>query len=195
MEKIAKLTAAAALALASPVFADDGANWTSVDAESSVAFGSIKSDYIGEVHHFNSVSGSVSEAGALEIEIDVASVETYIDIRNERMVEHIFQALAPTAVINAEIDMADVESLAPGETKLVEIQANLAFGGEENELDAMMLIARLAEDRVLVSTADFIMISTEDLGIEPGIDKLMELADLPSITRATPVSIRMVFEK
>ena len=58
-----------------------------------------------------------------------------------------------------------------------------------------MLVARLSENSVLVTTADFIMLSTEDLGINAGIDKLMTLAKLPGITRVTPVSVRMVFNK
>ena len=39
------------------------------------------------------------------------------------------------------------------------------------------------------------MVSTDELGIDAGIDKLMELAGLPGITRVAPVTIRMVFEK
>ncbi|WP_300057634.1 YceI family protein [uncultured Roseobacter sp.] len=187
---------ALALALcASAAPAGGHANWTSVDADSRVAFGSIKLDTVGEIHHFNGVSGTVSEAGALTVSIDLSSVETYIDIRNDRMMEHVFQAGTASAVLTGEIDMAAVTDLAVGATTVMGVEGTLAFAGVETDVETDMLVARLGEDRVLVSTADFIMLSTDDLGIDTGVDTLMELASLPGITRVSPVAIRMVFEK
>ena len=58
-----------------------------------------------------------------------------------------------------------------------------------------MLVAPLSPNRVLVTTSDFIFVSTADLGIDEGVDMLMSLAKLPGITRTTPISVRMVFEK
>ncbi|MDJ0614562.1 MAG: YceI family protein [Rhizobiaceae bacterium] len=191
MKLLGKIALGVSLIAATPAFAE----WKSVDDQSRVAFGSIKKDVVGEVHHFNGVSGTVSEAGALKIEIDLSSVETYIDIRNERMAKHVFDAGKATAVISGEIDMEEVNSLKPGEMTIVEVETQLAFAGSENDVDAEMLVARLSDNRVLVTTSDFIMLSTEDLGIDAGIDELMKLAKLPGITRVTPVSIRMVFDK
>ena len=195
MKIFASLLCGASLLLASPVFADGHSAWKSVANESRVAFGSIKKNTTGEVHHFNSVSGTVSESGELSLTIDLGSLETYIDIRNERMTEHVFQKGAATAVVTGTIDMEEVSGLKQGETKIVEIEASLAFAGSENDIDVEMLVAKLGENRVLVTTADFMMISTEDLGIDAGVDTLMQLAKLPGITRVTPVAIRMVFEK
>ena len=83
-----------ALTFAAPAFAE---SWTLDGEASKVAFGSVKKDTIGEVHHFKSVSGSVDDAGKVTVEIDVASVETWIDIRNERFQKFVFDA-APKAV-------------------------------------------------------------------------------------------------
>lgn len=195
MKYFTGLLCGAALMMATPSFADGHSKWTSVANESRVAFGSIKKDVAGEVHHFNTVSGTVSKDGKLALTIDLASVETNIDIRNERMTEHVFQAGKATAVISGDIDMEEVNALKPGETTVIEIEASLEFAGSQNDIDAEMLVARLSDSRVLVTTADFIMLSTEDLGIDAGVNKLMELAKLPGITRVTPVAIRMVFEK
>lgn len=183
----------AAMVMSTAAFADN--HWKSVDDQSRVAFGSIKGNSNGEVHHFNKVKGSVSDDGKLTMDIDLSSLETNIDIRNERMTKLVFQEGTATATISGEIDMEEVNNLKPGETTVVEISATLAFAGSENDIDANMLVARLSDNRVLVTTEDFIMVSTEDLGIEAGIDALKQLASLDSITRVTPVSVRMVFEK
>lgn len=194
MKTLAGYVAALSL-MAGAAFADGHASWKSVADESSVAFGSVKKNVAGEVHHFGSVMGSVSEAGAVSIDIDLSSVETYIDIRNERMTEHVFQGGTAKATLTGEVDMDDVSGLAVGETTLTDFEGTLNLAGVEADIEAEMLVARLGENRVLVTTADFIMLSTADLGIDAGIDKLMGLAKLPGITRVSPVSIRMVFEK
>lgn len=180
--------------LASAAWAEGHGGWRSIAEESSVAFGSVKKDVVGEVHHFTSVSGSVSETGDVQVEIDLTSLETYIDIRNERMTEHVFKG-TPTATLTGTAEMEDLTDLAIGETAISYFEGTLSLAGIEADIDADMFVARLGEDRILVTTADFIMLSTEDLGIEAGIDKLMALAELPGITRVTPVSIRMVLER
>lgn len=185
----------AAIALSTGAALAGGHGWKSVADQSVVAFGSIKKNTVGEVHHFTSVSGSVHDDGAVKVDIDLASLETNIDIRNERMMKHVFQNGAATATLAGEVDMDDVTSLAVGEVGMADFEGVLSLGGIDADVEAEMVVARLAENRVMVSTADFIMLSTADLGITAGVDKLMELAKLPGITRVTPVSIRMVFEK
>ena len=177
------------------VFAGGHAKWSAVEDQSRIAFGSIKKDTVGEVHHFEGVTGTVGEDGKLTLAVDLGSVETNIDIRNERMLEHVFQGGKAKAMVSGEIDLDEVKDLKPGDTSIIDFEGVLAFAGINVDVEAEMLVARLAENRVLVSTADFIMVSTEDLGIDPGVNKLMELAKLPGITRDTPVAVRVVFEK
>ncbi len=170
------------------------AAWTSIGDQSSIAFGSIKKDVAGEVNHFENVIATVSEDGKVEIKIDLTSLETNIDIRNERMAEHVFKGNAEATIVG-EIDMDEVKEIAPGDTGLVDIEAVLMLAGLEVEIEAEMLVAPLSPNRVLVTTSDFIFVSTADLGIDEGVDMLMSLAKLPGITRTTPISVRMVFEK
>lgn len=195
MKLFASAVVAASLMMTGSVFAGGHAKWTAVEDQSRIAFGSIKKDTVGEVHHFEGVTGTVGEDGKLTLAVDLGSVETNIDIRNERMLEHVFQGGKAKAMVSGEIDLDEVKDLKPGDTSIIDFEGVLAFAGVNVDVEAEMLVARLAENRVLVSTADFIMVSTEDLGIDPGVNKLMELAKLPGITRVTPVAVRVVFEK
>ena len=66
----------------------------SLDSEASkLAFGSVKKDVIGEFHSFESISGMVEADGIVTVEIDLTSVQTNIDIRNERFGEHVLKVL------------------------------------------------------------------------------------------------------
>ncbi|MEM7268772.1 MAG: c-type cytochrome [Pseudomonadota bacterium] len=190
---MAKLSALCAGLVAGLMAAAAHAQTWTLDGEAShLAFGSVKKEEIGEVHSFGGLKGTVDAEGKAEITIDLSSVETNIDIRNERMIEHVFKNVGE-AQLTATIDMEEVAGLAVGETAVVDAIGVLTLVGVSLELDAEMFVARLAEDRVMVSTNDMIFLSTEEAGITAGIDKLMELANLPGITRAAPVTLRFIF--
>ncbi|MFK7754149.1 MAG: YceI family protein [Sedimentitalea sp.] len=165
----------------------------SLDADASkLSFGSVKKDSVGEVHSFESLSGQVSSDGSVEVVIDLASVQTNIDIRNERMLEHVFGA-ATQAKLNAKIDMAALNAVAVGGTSVVDIEGALSLVGQQIDVETELFVARLSERQVMVTTNDMIFLSMEEAGLNAGIDTLQALAKLSGITRTTPVTMRLMF--
>ncbi|MEL7130796.1 MAG: YceI family protein [Pseudomonadota bacterium] len=179
------------LALAATTATAD--SWTLDGAASKLAFGSIKFNDTGEVHSFTSIDGTVAEDGTVTLGIDLASVETQIDIRNERMIEHVFQN-APRAAISAQIDMDALEAMPVGDSAVMEVEGDLDLLGAQVPLYGDMFVMRLTEDKVMVTTDSMLFLSTADAEIDPGVDKLMELASLPNIVRAVPVTLRLMFD-
>lgn len=182
-------------ALAAAPLAAQAESWTLSNDASRIAFGSIKKDTVGEVHTFGALAGSVDAEGAVSVEIDLASVETYIDIRNERMIEHVFGKDTPAATLTTRVDAAALEAMKPGDTGTLDVEATLSLAGAEVPLEATLFVARLSEERAMVTTDGMIMLSMADLGLDAGIDKLMELAKLPGITRVSPVTLRLIFDR
>lgn len=84
---------------------------------------------MGEVNHFETVRGTVKQDGTVAISIDLASVETTIDIRNERMMKFVFGATQATDEITGQIDMSEIETLEIGATEIVDFEGNLSFAG------------------------------------------------------------------
>lgn len=197
LKTIMRAAAVAVFALAGQTALAGGhaAKAWSLDSEASkLAFGSVKKDVIGEVHSFESISGMVEADGTVTVEIDLTSVQTNIDIRNERFGEHVFKGVA-TAKLSTKIDLDAMDKMAVGATEIIDIEGTLSFLGAEIEIEAEMFVARLSDTKVLVNTNDIIFLSTEDAGITAGIDTLMELAKLPGITRTSPVTMRLIFDK
>ena len=187
------LLIAATLALTGPAFAG---GWSIATDDSKIVFGSIKLDSIGESHQFTGISGGVDARGQAEILIDVTTVDTGIDIRDERMQEYVLRPeIFPKAKLTAKIDLDRLADMVPGETALIPTEATLAFLDREIPMTPTLFVAPLTGDRVLVTTDALIMLSTEDLGIEKGVGALMEIAGLPSITRASPIMARLVFQR
>ncbi len=189
MFKSLSLCTALTLAIVAPAHAD---TWTLSGDDSKIAFGSVKKDTVGEVHHFKSISGSV-EGGKVSVEIDVASVETWIDIRNERMQKMVLNA-SPKAMISAEIDAEKLNAMKAGDTTTVDVEGTLTINGNDIPIETSLFVARLSDKKMMATTDEMIMLSTKEAGIDEGVSKLMEVAKLPSITRVSPVTLRLVFE-
>lgn len=169
-------------------------DWTLDTEASRMAFGSVKNGYVGEVHTFEGLTGSVSRDGAVSIDIPLSGVSTNIDIRNERMAEFVF-ANAPTATLTAALDMDALKSMRAGDTKVMELDATLSLLGNDVDVFTEVFVVRTSPRDVMVTTNDMVMLATDELGIDAGIDKLQELAGLESITRVTPVNARFMFSR
>ncbi|OED39918.1 hypothetical protein AB833_13645 [Chromatiales bacterium (ex Bugula neritina AB1)] len=197
--KLQKLISLGALAFCLLAFnahaGGHGPSWDLVGAQSKVAFGSVKLDAVGETHRFNTLSGTVNDYGVATIEIDLASVDTGIEIRDTRMKRHVFEGKGPAAALTATIDPKAMNDLAVGATDVINVSGKLTLGENTLDISTGMFIAKLSDDRVLVTTDEMIMVGADALGITAGVDKLMELARLPSIGRVVPVTLRFVFDK
>ncbi len=167
--------------------------WTLVNKESRVSYGSIKKNTVGESNYFNELSGMVSADGHVMVTINLASVETWVDKRNERLIKYVFGGDAGKAKLSTMVDMESLNALAVGETTTIDIKGTLDFAGVSVDIQAPMFVARLGEKKVLVMTDELIMLGADEINADAGLDKLQELAKLPGITHVIPVSLRFVF--
>ncbi|WP_108820537.1 c-type cytochrome [Pseudovibrio sp. Alg231-02] len=164
----------------------------SVDSDSSrLSYGTIKKNSVGEVNSFEKLSGSVSEDGKLQLTIDLGSVETNIDIRNERMRQIVFQSIG-SADLTAQLDTAELNQLAVGATTVVDLEATLNLLGTEIPVETEVFVARISDSKVLATTNDMVFLGTEEAGVNAGVDQLKTLAKLNGITRTVPVTLRLV---
>ena len=101
----------------------------------------------------------------------------------------------PGALLVAKIDPNVLVKLAPAATTTIDIAGILSLGEKDIDVSATMFLAKLSDNKIIVTTDEMLMIGTETLGVTEGVDKLMELASLPSIGRVVPVTLRFIFEK
>ncbi len=191
MLKTASTALLAAATLAAPAFA-----WTLDSSASAISYVSIKNGDVAEPNVFSGLSGSVAEDGAAEVAIELSSVETYIDIRNERMREFLFNvADFPVATVSAALDMDDIADLAPGQTMETFFDLSLAANGEEVTYEALAWVTRVGEDTVRVDSKQPIIVYADELGYMAGLNQLREIAGLDSIERVVPVSFSLSFTR
>ncbi len=185
---------AAALALTLSVAAQ--ADWTVDNNDSRLSYVTIKANTIAEVNYFGEVDGLLEADGHFELNIMLASVETGIPIRNERMRQLFFDTeVFPTATLSADLDMEPLMSLATGEQMVLATGAQLSLLGNQADLTVDAVVARLDAHTLLVSSLQPLVINAEALGLGAGVEQLREIAGLPSISPAVPVSFRLTLRE
>jgi polyisoprenoid-binding protein YceI len=170
--------------------------WTLDPAASRLAYVSIKAGEVAETNRFDTLSGSVAADGTASLEIDLASVNTGVDIRNERMRE-IFFAVAdnPAATVTAKLDPARFAGLAVGQSVTRPLKAEVTIKGAAAEVETEVLVTRTADDRVLVVPTAPVIVTTDMFGLTDELGELRALAQLPSITPAVPVTFTFAFTR
>lgn len=188
----AALTTLIALSVPATAFAE----WSVVSEASSLGFISVKNGDIPESHSFGELTGTVSEDGAAEIKIGLASVETGIDIRNERMRDMLFNvADNPFMTVRADIGLDRFTELQAGDRIQIETIVTLDTGSTERSYAAPLNVTRLGADRVAVSSAKPIAVDVSRLGYTDGIEALRNVAGLDAISLIVPVSFDLVLER
>lgn len=172
------------------------AAWTLDNDASQVSFVSVKAGDAGEVHRFTQLTGGLTTTGDASVVIQLASVDTLIPLRDDRMREMLFQTeLFPTANLSTSIDMAVLEAIEPGDS--IDLTANLKLDlrDQQVELPAEMIVARLGNDRLMVSSRKPVIVNAASVDLVDGIEALRQIANLPSISKAVPVSFVLTFEE
>ena len=170
--------------------------WTLDPAGSRLSYVSIKAGEVAEANRFDTLAGSVAADGTAMLDIDLASVNTGVDIRNERMREIFFGVTEfPKATVTAKLDPAAFAGLAVGQSLARPLKATVGIKGATSDVETEVLVTRVTEDRVTVVPTAPVIISTDMFGLTDELGELRALAQLPSITPAVPVTFSLSFTR
>tara|TARA_B100001248_G_scaffold210177_1_gene164360 strand:- start:327 stop:914 length:588 start_codon:yes stop_codon:yes gene_type:complete len=176
------------------VSATASAQWTLSNEASTLSFVTVKADHVAEVHTFDELSGAIGEDGSVSIEIALASVNTLVPIRNERMQSMLFETdLFPRATITSQINSDGLANMALGSSEEIGLDFTLELHNQSQTYNATVLVSR-QEAGLIATTLKPIVVNAESFDLVAGVEALREVAGLPSISRAVPVSFTVVFE-
>lgn len=173
----------------------NAADWTIDNSASKLSFLSTKKQNVTEVHHFKQIAGQLTDSGEFSVSVDLASVDTGIDIRNSRMQEFLFDVVNfPKATLTAKIDAEQLALLPVSTSKVINVDAQLALHGETKPLNFDVLVTKVSETMLLVVSAQPFVLNASDYALVEGIEKLREIAKLPSISHAVPISFYLTLD-
>ncbi|MGQ9659323.1 MAG: YceI family protein [Thermochromatium sp.] len=164
------------------------ADWVLDPERSALTYVTIKSKDIPENNYFKEIRGQIDANGQANLTLMLDSVETLIPIRNERMRELLFEtANYKQAELKARIDPKSLDALAAGQVQRLAAEGTLGLHGQTQALTLSLMVGRLDANTLMVATAEPVLIEASKFGLRDGIEKLREIAGLPSISEAVPV--------
>jgi polyisoprenoid-binding protein YceI len=179
-----------ALTFSSLSFAD----WT-LQQPSSIHFLTSKNTHITEIHRFKKFEGAINNQGLAKLSIDLASVDTRIAIRDERMQEHLFEtSLFSQATFEANIPTNLLAQVSSGHQTKFELKGKISLHGEQAEAYCQVMISHNTDKTITVSSITPMVIKAESFNLIAGINKLQQLAGLKSITHTVPLTFNLSFK-
>lgn len=171
------------------------ANWQLDQESSSLNFISTKNTDFSEMHSFDQFTGTITDNGAVAISVNLASVNTLIEIRNTRMREMLFKVGEfATADLTAQLPES-VLNLKQGQQESIELQGTLSLHGIASQVVMQVRVAKLDATTYSAHTVKPIIINANQYGLKEGVAALQKIAGLTNISLAVPVSFSVVFER
>lgn len=175
----------ALLVLASPLAQ---AEWQLDGDTSRISFVSVKRGKMAEVQRFDQLSGQIDDKGAVRIVVPLASIDSGLALRDERMRNSFFEVERfPEATITSQLDLSRYDDLQVGQSRSETIDFNLDLHGQQRRLKSEVLVSRPSEGRIEVATMEPLVLKLVDFDLEEKLEPLKDVANIPSITPEVPV--------
>ena len=168
------------------------AGWVIDPDGSYVGFASVKNDLIAENHSFTNVTGTIEDSGNAKIVIALASVETLIPIRNERMQAILFEvAQYPEVTVTANLNLDGFTSLGLGESETDTILLDVNLHGTNLSKNVLVKVIRSSDTSYEITSLGPIVIHASQFALSDGLESLRKVAGLQSIDLVVPVTFAL----
>lgn len=164
-------------------------------SKSSLHYVTTKQTHAVETNHFGALSGSISQDGVATLAIDLNSVETNIDIRNERMRDIVFETdvFNSLSTVTLPVDLDGLRAMAIGTSDTQTITADMNLHGVDAVVTTNVMITKLSASNLLVQSVTPMLIEADTFNLIPGIEALREIANLTVISYTVPVNFTLFF--
>lgn len=151
---------------------------------------------VTEQSGFTASRALLSKEGSFKMDVDLSSVKTGIEIRDQRLKDWVFEtAQFASAEISGNVDIDAVSKLAVGESINLKQPLVLNIHGKQINLEADLSAQRISSDKIMVSTLNPLLLDTKNMGMTDGVAKLVEVMGLSSIVEQIPVSFHAEFTR
>jgi polyisoprenoid-binding protein YceI len=172
------------------------ADWTLDGEASSFYYVTSKASMVSEVNTFSGLSGGIADDGTATLEIDLATVNTSIEVRDERMREIVFEVDDyPAASVSVMVDTAALDAMAAGTVETASHTATVNLHDTSAEFPTELQIIKLDADTLIVQLTKPLLVNASSFGLTDAVEELRSIASLPSINPQVVVDFTLVYNK
>lgn len=169
------------------------ADWKLDNEQSSLNFISTKNQHISETHSFGQLAGTLSDDGNLKVKVTLSSVDTGIEIRDQRMRDMLFKvADIPSATLSAKIDKSLLKAEV-GQSTFSKVDATFHVNGKSVTMPVSIQVTKLAGNALLATTTAPVLINATSFGLDGGVAALQKIAGLAGISLTVPLTFNVTF--
>lgn len=151
---------------------------------------------VTEQSRFKASQAVLGKDGEFKMEVDLSSVSTGIEIRDQRLKDWVFEtAKFAKANVTGKVDVDAVNKLAIGETVNLKQPLVLDIHGKQINLEADLSAQRISADKIMVSTLSPVLLDVKAMDMVGGVAQLVEVMGLSSIVQQIPVSFNAEFTR
>lgn len=178
------------------VSANASADWILDNDQSSLYYVTNKAAAIAELNSFGELSGRIEENGNASLIISLASVNTAIEIRDQRVREILFKvAEYSTASVRLMVEADALASMEAGSSSRGPYEAVLTLNGITGTVSAELTVTKLSDDSILIQSAMPLIINALTFGLADGVEELREIVGLPNINNNVVVNFSLLYSK
>ncbi|MES2825214.1 MAG: cellulose binding domain-containing protein [Pseudomonadota bacterium] len=171
-----------------------GGGWQLSATESYLNFVTTKNAHTIEVHKFDSLSGSLTNAGVATLIVDLASVNTANTLRDQRLRDLFFETgLFPSAIATFNVDTAVVSAIPVGQSAVVDLAGTLDLHGVAALMSTKVLVQKATATRVVVQSVAPVIVKSADHNLTAGVEALRAAVGITSVSGIAPVDFVLVF--
>lgn len=172
------------------------ADWQLDPAASALYYVTSKASAVSEVNGFVTLGGAIDAQGKATLGIDLASVQTNVEIRDQRMREIAFQTEQfAQATVTLQVDTAALDAMAAGSSATASHTALVDLHGVSQELTLDLQLIKLDADSVQVQNARPLIVAAGSFGLAEAVEQLREIAGLPAINPNVVVDFTLVYHQ
>lgn len=175
--------------------------WALDSQNSLLNYVSVKKDHVAELNQFiaqddsnPALSGSIDMDGNVKLAVNLNNISTGVDIRDSRVIDLLFETdLMPTAYFSTQIDEQLLSSMEIGQLVTQSITGEVSLHGVNQDITLDVLIVKLANGKINVSTLTPMIIDSKTFDMDYGIEALRVVANLSGIGESVPVYFNLTF--
>ncbi|MBF2755654.1 MAG: YceI family protein [Gammaproteobacteria bacterium AqS3] len=179
-----------------------GTDWVLRAECSSLSFTTSKTVVTGEqltslveVGRFGGLSSSFSEGDdAVELEVDLGSIDTGVPVRDQRVGEMLFLGEAKARVSVQVSEQLRRAAAGGSAAQRLTLPLELKLGPASLRLEALVSVVR-GSDTLALATLEPVPVSVRALDGMAGLEALREVVGLGSIAEAIPVSAQLCYAR
>lgn len=168
------------------------ADWQLLPGSASFTIGTTKNGTITEIHRFRKLEGFVQSDGTAVVTINLLSVDTGIEIRDQRMQAMLFSITA-NAVYKTKLDIEMFQKMGIGQSKEFRMDGMLELGGRQAPVPLTTRITRRESGNYQVTTISANEIDVGMFGFSDGIEQLRAIANLQLISPIVTFEFNLEF--